>query len=250
MRPHRERGFHGLDTSRVGPEKGEQRETESVGKTRIIDEEGHPVVGTLLLLLRDEERQRDRARFRGAMRQLGMLLGYEVARDLPTRAQEVRTCLGSRTEPIIAEPPVLATMLRAGMPLLEGMLDALPDSPCMIFGAARREGTLAEGSLEMPIDLSYEALTHIEGRTLVYVDPMIATGSTIRALHPRVCEKAGQPARVIVVGAIGYRGALEMLQEKIGAEIVVASADDELNERGYIIPGLGDAGDLLYGPKM
>jgi len=220
-------------------------------RCRILDEEGHPVVGRLLLELRDVERQGSRARFRGALRSLGALLGYEIAKTLSTRLEVVQTPLGSREEPVLAEVPVVAAVLRAALPLWEGMLDMLPEADTMILGAARREGRLESGSLDMAVDLDYAALTPLEGRTLIYADPMIATGSTLRKIHALVCKEVGPPARVIVAGVVGYRAALPGVQEALaGAEIILASADEELNEQGYIVPGLGDAGDLAMGPKI
>lgn len=218
---------------------------------RILDEEDHPVVGDLLRSLRDVELQRDRARFREALGRLGEILAYEAARGLPVRQAEVATPLGRRCEPVLVRQPVLGLVLRAGIPLAQGALRMLPRSDTLIMGAARREGRMQDGDRPfLEVDLAYAALTPLPGRTLIYCDPMIATGSTLRRIHAEVCRRAGHPERVVVAAAVVYRGVLDELARDLGAHILAASADEELDERGYIVPGLGDAGDLALGDKL
>ena len=214
---------------------------------RVLDEEGHPVVGSLLTELRCVDRQQDRDRFRRAMGRLGAFLGYELARWLPSTQREVTTPMGRREEPVLQSQPVLATVLRAALPLWDGMLEAFPDADTLVLGAARREGSVDPQTGRLPIDVSYQSRATTEGRTLVYVDPMLATGSTLMELHPHVLERTGTPARVLVAGAIGYRPTLERIAGALNADVIVGSADDTLNDQGYIVPGLGDAGDLAFG---
>jgi len=218
-----------------------------IAMIRILDEEGHPVVGELLTTLRCVTRQVDRDAFRRAMKRLGCYLGYELARDLPRTTRRVTTPLGSREEPVLDCQPVLATVLRAGLPLWDGMLEALPDADTLVLGAARKEGALDKETGRMEIDISYQSKASTDGRPLVYVDPMLATGSTLMELHPRVIATTGTPSQVIIAGAIAYRPTLERLSQALGASVIVASADDELTDQGYIVPGLGDAGDLAFG---
>ena len=219
--------------------------------TRVLDEEGHPLVGDLLRQIRDVEQQRDRFRFVSAMKQLGIFLGYEIARQLPCSEIEVSTSLGSRKEPVLRSQPVLATVLRAGLPCLQGFQEVFPYADTLFIGAMRKSaGRSNPGALDMEIDFNYAAISALEGKTLIYVDAMIATGSTLRTVHPAVCEKGGSPSKVIVSGTIAFRGAIAKIQEEMGADVVVASRDDQLNEQGYIVPGLGDAGDLAFGPKL
>ena len=214
---------------------------------RILDEEGHPVVGELLATLRCVTRQTDRDAFRRAMKRLGCHLGYELARDLPRTTRRLTTPLGSREEPTLDCQPVLATVLRAGLPLWDGMLESLPDADTLVLGAARKEGVLDTETGRMEIDISYQSKASTAGRPLIYVAPMLATGSTLMELHPRVVAATGTPSQVIIAGAIAYRPTLERLAEALGADIIVGSADDELTDEGYIVPGLGDAGDLAFG---
>ncbi len=217
---------------------------------RVLDEEKNPTIGRLLAAVRSVDEQTDPQRFRESMRRLGTFLAYEIALELETGTRRVRTPLGERDEPTLAETPVLVTILRASIPLWDGMLDVFPGSPTTVIGAARREGKYVEGR-GLEIDFTYAALSSIEGRTLIYADPMIATGSTLLKIHPQLVAKAGRPKRVFIAGVIGYRGTAEKLEREIpDCRVVLASADDVLDERGYIVPGLGDAGDLAFGPKL
>jgi uracil phosphoribosyltransferase len=218
---------------------------------RVLDEERNPIIGELLAIVRSVKRQCDPHHFRGAVKRLGALLAYEIARTLETRDEVCTTPLGSRREPVLASPPVLVTILRASLPMWDGMLDVFRNSPSIMIGAARREGRVAGPEARLEVDLGYAALSSAAGKTLIYVDPMIATGSTLLSIHPRLVARAGNPSRVVIAGIIGYRRTAERLERDIpGAEVILASADDELNELGYIVPGLGDAGDLAFGPKL
>ncbi len=216
---------------------------------RILDEEGHPAVGELLVQLRDVRLQTSRGAFRDALRRLGCFVGYEAARGLETSQLAVTTPLGERTEPVLRNHPVLAPVLRAALPFWQGLLEVFRDSDSIVLGAERREGLVDPETKSLRVDLGYAALVPLEGRTLVYVDPMLATGSTLRALHPMLLRRVGRPAQVLVCGVVAYRPTLALLERELGADIVVASADDGLDEHGYIQPGLGDAGDLAFGPK-
>jgi uracil phosphoribosyltransferase len=217
---------------------------------RILDEEGHPVIGELLFALRDEQSQGSRGSFRDALRRLGALLAYEAARDLPTRESVAQAPFGPRAQRVLDTPVVLAPILRAAVPLWQGCLEIFRESDTLVLGAQRKEGAFDPGSGRIPIELGYAALVPLAGRTLIYVDPMLATGSTLRAVHELVVRRAGRPSRVLVLGAIAYRPTLEQLARELDATVIVGSADEGLDDRGYILPGLGDAGDLAFGPKF
>ncbi len=216
---------------------------------RILDTESNPILGTHLRTIRSVHLQKDPHRFREALHEIGRFMAYEIAKGLCIDMEQVPTPLGTKPEPVLAETPVLVTVLRASLPMWEGMLSVFRDSPTIFLGAARREGLPKNGRME--IDMGYAALADVEGRTLIYIDPMIATGSTIEIAHADITKKAGCPSRVIVAGAIGYLRSVERLESTIPrCTAIVASADPELNEKGYIVPGLGDAGDLAFGPKL
>lgn len=215
----------------------------------VLDAASNPVIGRHLRTLRCVERQKDPAAFRGALREIGRFMAYEIAKTLDVTRVAVKTPLGEASEPVLAETPVLVTVLRASLPMWEGMLDVFGDAPTIFVGAARREGTPADGRME--VDTGYTALAPVEGRTMIYVDPMVATGSTITTTHADIVRRAGSPRRVIVAGAIGYEESARRLEREIAhCETWLAAADRSLNEKGYIVPGLGDAGDLAFGPKL
>jgi uracil phosphoribosyltransferase len=213
---------------------------------------GNPYVGELLRRVRSVGEQEDRAQFRDALRRLGFLLAYEISKTMPAREHACRTPLGTRNESVLATDPVLVTILRASLPMWEGMLEVFSRADNVFIGAARREGVVASSSdPALPVDLGYVATPPLAGRTIIYVDPMIATGSTLRLVHDLLVAKAGAPVRTIVAGVIGFRGTIEKLERApFSAHVFVASADDSLNSKGYIVPGLGDAGDLAFGAKL
>ena len=219
---------------------------------RILDEEKNPIAGELLARVRSRDLQGNRALFRHALRRFGSVLGYEISKTLEVKPKTCTTPLGARDEPVLAEDPVLVTIMRASLPMWEGMLEVFERADTIFIGAARCEGTITSVSdASLAVDLGYSAWTRVEGRTIIYVDPMIATGSTLRLVHERLIAHAGRPRRVILAGVIAFRETLRKLEKPpLSAEIFVASADDELNSRGYIVPGLGDAGDLAFGEKL
>jgi len=221
-------------------------------RVRILDEEKNPIIGELLKRVRSIGEQNARGLFRETLRRFGALLAYEISKTLESKSHECATPLGLRVEPVLAEDPVLVTIMRASVPMWQGMLDVFERADTVFIGAARREGAVAcVDDPSLPVDLGYSAWTRLAGRTLIYVDPMIATGSTLRVVHEKLLAKCGRPRRVIVAGVIAYRETLKRLEAPpLSAEVFVASADDELNTKGYIVPGLGDAGDLAFGAKL
>ncbi len=215
----------------------------------ILNEAGHPWTGTLLARLRDRDVQRDRAGFRNTLHELGRLVGQSVGATLPAARRAITTPLGQAEELVFTEAPVLATVLRAGLPFFEGMLEVLPHADSMFFGAARKEGAARAADGSLPIDCGYASWMPVQGRTLIWADPMLATGSTLLHLHRSLLAHSGAPRRVIVAGVIAWRPTLAKLERELGADVWSAAADDTLDERGYIVPGLGDAGDLSYGVR-
>ncbi|HMS18660.1 MAG TPA: uracil phosphoribosyltransferase, partial [Planctomycetota bacterium] len=154
---------------------------------RVLDEEGLPLIGQLLLNLRDVNLQKDRDRFLTSLRRLGFLLAYEAMKTSPHILKKVSTPLGVRSEPAFAARPVLATVLRAGLPLWQGAQEAIPEADSLVLGAAREEGQGPDPDTgRIPINVSYARFLNLTARPLIYCDPMLATGSTLIALHPRV----------------------------------------------------------------
>ena len=218
----------------------------------IIDQANNPGLGEILRQMRSIEVQGDRHRFRGNLKLIGTLMAYEIASTLASREVTVRTPLGERDTRILETPPVLGTALRAGLPFLDGMLEIFRDSDTMYFGAARDDDAGGpEADLSMKIQLSYSAIAPCNDRVVIFADPMVATGSTVVDIHRALLARGVKPERFIVAGLVGFAGAIERLEVEIpGCEVWFATCDDELDDRGYIVPGLGDAGDLCYGPKL
>ena len=209
--------------------------------------ERNPVLERLLLELRDPST--DRPSFRRALQAVGYHLGTEVAKDLPTERRGVRTLMGKDAyHDVVAEDPALICLLRAGLPLYQGVQDAFPYAEAGFIGTSRDEGTLRSR-------IDYVAIPEIKDKTVLLIDTMLATGgsvSDVAALINPLSEAAlfvrPYAERVIVVGAFGSLEGVTRLKKE-GLEVYAAVVDPELNFYGYILPGLGDAGDRCFGKK-
>jgi len=206
----------------------------------------HPYVQYLLTKLRD--RNTGRADFRQTMKALGTFMAYEVLAETKPERVKVVTPLGQEAEgtmlPVLEEA-VLVSVLRASMPMLEGMLEVFRSSQVGFVVARRYE---AENGFVEDIDaqVHYVNLPDIEGRTVIVVDPMLATGSTLKKVLSKVLS-FGRPSRILVVSAIATSyGISRVLGTVPDATLYVASIDEGLDQKGYILPGLGDAGDRAY----
>ena len=181
------------------------------------------------------------------MERLGFLMAYEISKTLAFEKCAVTTPLGEADEFLLSKQPVLATILRAGLPLHQGFLNAF-DRADNAFISAYRKPDKNQNSFE--IELEYMASPKLEGRELIVIDPMIATGASMN-LVIKSLRKYGTPSFLHVVAVIASKEGLENVKRKlpINARIWVAAVDDELTAQSYIVPGLGDAGDLAFGGK-
>lgn len=196
--------------------------------------------------LRDRQIQQDRMRFRNNLEKLGELLAYEISRSLSYVPLDVQTPLGALEMPVLASQPVVISVLRAGLPMHQGIL-RLFDRADNGFVSAYRH--YMKGSHEFEVRVEYLSLPDIGGRDLILADPMIATGRSLHLSYQAIRE-AGEPARVFVAGAIASEEGLEyLLRNMPQAQVYIAALDRELTAEAYIVPGLGDAGDLAFGPK-
>ncbi len=203
-------------------------------------------VSQFLHELRDVELQTDRRRFHDNVERLGVIAGYEISRLLHYREHSTKTPLGSAAGQLVDEPLVLATIMRAGLPLQQGIHQVLPMAELAFIGAARK----SESAAGVEIELSYVATPPLAGKTLIIADTMIATGQSLVDTWQALTEGYGMPARTIVAGIIASRQGADHVHDSIpGLDLIVAAVDDKLDHNFYIVPGLGDAGDLLYGPK-
>ena len=196
--------------------------------------------------LRDTSVQQDRMRFRRNMERIGEVAAYEISKQLPYIAKEITTPLGIYMGRELESQPVIATILRAGVPLYQGMLHYFDKADSSFIAAYRKHKD--DDSFE--INQEYVTCPNLEGRILIIADPMLATGaSLIMALDE--LHDYGRPKEVHVVVAIACTEGIDAIRHKYPSfHIWAADIDDELTAKGYIVPGLGDAGDLAFGQKM
>ncbi len=196
--------------------------------------------------LRNVKVQHDRMRFRRNLERIGEIMAYEISKELKWEEKEITTPLGIHRSKILAEQPVLATILRAGIPLHNGMLNYFDHAENSFISAYRKHHR--DGSFE--IEMEYLSSPSTENKVVVISDPMIATGSSIvKAIN--AIKEVGIPQKIYVVCAIASTVGIQYLLREIGNEIDIwcGDIDEEITAKGYIVPGLGDAGDLAYGSK-
>ncbi|MFL5787814.1 MAG: uracil phosphoribosyltransferase [Flavisolibacter sp.] len=207
----------------------------------------HSLLSNWVAELRDVEIQKDRMRFRRNLERIGEVAALEISKHLPFEEKEIQTPLGIATCELLKEQPILATILRAGLALHQGLLSYF-DKADNAFVSAYRKHDKAGGSFE--IVLEYLSCPDIDGRILVISDPMLATGSSL-VKTIQYLKNEGTPKAIHIVTAIACTVGIEYLRREVPEAIIwCAAIDDELTAKGYIVPGLGDAGDLAYGSKI
>lgn len=207
--------------------------------------EQHSLVSTWVAELRDVSVQNDRMRFRRNLERIGEVAAYEISRKLNYETTEIQTPLGIADHNLLAEQPVLATILRAGLPLHQGLLNYFDKADNAFVSAYRKHHK--DGSFE--ISMEYVSCPDLEDRVLIISDPMLATGSSL-VKTIQYLRQEGKPKEVHIVAAIACTVGIEYVKrEQPLVHIWCGGIDDELTAKGYIVPGLGDAGDLAYGTK-
>ena len=208
--------------------------------------EQHSLISNWVSELRDVEIQTDRLRFRRNLERIGEVAAYEISKVLPFTEKEVQTPLGTAVSKVLSEQPVLATILRAGLPLHQGLLNFFDKADNAFISAYRKHRK--DGSFEISLD--YISCPELENRTIIISDPMLATGSSlVKTIH--FLREEGRPREIHIVAAIACTVGIEYVKrEEPSVTIWCGDIDDELTAKGYIVPGLGDAGDLAYGVKV
>jgi uracil phosphoribosyltransferase len=197
--------------------------------------------------LREVSVQEDRLRFRRNLERLGEVAAYEISKMLPYKAVLTQTPMGETLCYVIDNQPVLATILRAGLPLHQGLLNFFDQADCSFIGAYRKH-VLGDDS-EFSINQGYITCPDLNGRILILADTMLATGSSIKLALETLLETE-KPEQIHVVTAIACNEGLELLTRHYpDVHIWTGAIDEELTGKGYIVPGLGDAGDLCFGQK-
>lgn len=200
--------------------------------------------------IRDKEIQRDPLRFRANIERIGHIMAYELSKLLHYQTRSVETPLGSAPTAILDEELVVATILRAGLPLHHGFLDFFDRAENAFISAYRK---VHEGS-DFDIHVEYVAAPDLTDKELLLVDPMLATGGSMHLSWQALQRSCGTPRHTHMVAIVASQQAIDFLQSQFDDEapvtLWVGVIDPALNEQAYIVPGLGDAGDLSFGAKL
>jgi uracil phosphoribosyltransferase len=199
-----------------------------------------------LIGLRDVNLQQDRMRFRKNMERLGEIMAYEVSQQLKYKPQEVITQLGKVVIPALEQQPLLITILRAGLPYFQGFVNFFDKADCGFIGAYREEY-----ANDLTIKLSYVATQSLQGKTVLLIDPMLATGRSVADAIAALLRH-GAPQHIHIISLVAAPEGIQYLKKKVTVpfSIWTCAIDEKLDENFYIVPGLGDAGDLSYGIKI
>lgn len=211
----------------------------------ILNKE-NSIANHFLAELRQIDIQKDRQRFRRNLERIAELLSYQLSKSLYFQHKEIQTPLESTSVSLLYDFPVIVSILRAGLPFHQGFLNVFDQADSGFIGSYRKQTQ----DHDFEIAMGYEALPPMEGKTVILADPMLATGkSLIKAVEH--INKIGRPEKFIIAAAIGTPEGVRNLDEnlKVNFEIYLGALDRTLNEKAYILPGLGDAGDLSFGQK-
>lgn len=205
------------------------------------------ILNSFVAELRDVAVQKDPLRFRRNLERIGEVIALEISKELSYGSAAVKTPLGTSHTILPEDQPVVATILRAGLPMHQGFLNYF-DRAENAFVSAYRKYTSSE---KFDIHVEYISAPDLSGKTLILVDPMLATGSSFELAYQALLEK-GTPSKVFLACAIASRSGVSMLSKSaklVDSHLWCAAIDPELNSKSYIVPGLGDAGDLAFGIK-
>lgn len=206
----------------------------------------HSLISNWVSELRNVEVQHDRMRFRSNLEKIASVIAFEISKKLPWVEKEVVTPLGTAQCKVLAEQPVLATILRAGLAMHQGLLQFFDKADNAFISAFRKHNH--DGSFEISLD--YISCPAMENRVVIISDPMLATGASL-VKTIQFIRNVGMPSEIHIVCALACTVGIEyVLRAEPMATIWCGAIDDELTAKGYIVPGLGDAGDLAYGIKV
>jgi uracil phosphoribosyltransferase len=208
--------------------------------------EQHSLVSNWVGELRNVDVQQDRMRFRRNLERIAEVIGYEISKKMPWEEKEITTPLGTSNSKVLAEQPVLATILRAGLGMHTGLLNYFDKGDNAFISAYRKHNP--DGSFD--IHMEYMSCPEMDERIVIISDPMIATGSSL-VKSIEFLKEEGNIKELHIVCAIACTVGIEYVKRAVPkATIWCGDIDDEITAKGYIVPGLGDAGDLAFGAKM
>lgn len=198
--------------------------------------------------IRDVKVQKDSLRFRRNIERIGEILSYELSKSLAYKNTTIQTPLGEKEIQLSNNKIVLCSILRAGLPLHQGLLNYFDDAENAFISAYRHH---PKNDTDFEIVVEYFAAPEIENKTLILADPMLATGQSLVAVYEAI-KKHGTPKEIHIVAVIGATEGVDFIQKNFpeNTHLWIAAIDDKLNNKGYIVPGLGDAGDLAFGEKL
>lgn len=209
------------------------------------------ILNHFLYQIRDEAIQKDRMKFRRNIERIGEILSYEMSKSLNFESCQFKTPLSSASYSKMNENIVVCSILRAGIPLHNGVLNYFDEADNAFVSAFRKKSDDPNSKEDFEIVVEYLSSPSLEGKTLVLVDPMLATGLSMLNVF-KALEKLGQPKSIHVLSVIGAQAGVDLIDDYLpkNTHLWIGAIDEKLNEKGYIIPGLGDAGDLAYGQKL
>jgi len=209
--------------------------------------EKNTVLNTFVAEIRDARIQKDSLRFRTNLERVGRVFGYEISQTLAYSEKDVTTPLGVARVSTFDTPLVIAAILRAGLPLQNGLLDVFDKAESAFLSTFRKHG---KGDY-FKVFADYCTCPSLEGKTLLVADPMLATGASMESALQKLEEEGGEAACIHMICPVASRYAVDQLLQRLDSKYTlwVAAIDEELTSHNYIIPGLGDAGDLAYGGK-
>lgn len=215
-------------------------------KVNILDSK-KSILNKFIAEIRNELVQKDAMRFRRNIERIGEIIAYELSQSLIYNAETVKTPLGTKTVQLPQKDIVLCSILRAGLPLHNGLLNYFDDAENAFISAYRKHTS----ETEFEIVVEYFASPNLDNKILILADPMLATGQSLLSVFEGL-KKNGTPKEIHLACVIGAEEGIELVKKHFpeNTTLWIATVDEKLNEKGYIVPGLGDAGDLCFGGKL
>ena len=215
---------------------------------KVLNSE-NSILNRFIAQMRDKEIQRDSMRFRRNMERVGEIMAYEISKTLSYRTHMVETPLGVAAVEEVDDKIVVATILRAGLPFHQGFLNYFDNAESGFVSAYRK--SRPDGSFI--VDVEYVSTSSLVGKTLILVDPMLATGTSLMLVYDALIRRAGEPEHTHFAAVFASEAGVDYVKRHINPAkytLWCAVVDEELTSKSYIVPGIGDAGDLAYGEKL
>ena len=210
--------------------------------------ENNSILNTFLQEIRETKIQDDSMRFRRNIERIGEILSYEISKELTYSNQKISTVLGVKESQLPQKDVVICSILRAGLPLHQGIINYFDAAENGFISAYRHH---PNNDVDFEIKVEYFAAPSLDGKTVILADPMLATGQSLVSVYEAI-KKYGTPKKIHLACVIGAKEGVDFIKSQFpkNTELWIADIDPVLNNKGYIVPGLGDAGDLSFGSKL